>query len=324
METYLALGGPAAALARTSVVRGPIAVRDYSLLFYAESDAFPAPALIKICLGARTGEPDSEAAQRQYNALARVHKAMMPAPEFSVPQPYFVRPDVALLAMEWIGGVNAAKKAFSWGSSAKRAEAYLARCATWLRMFHGCGRRAPAHLDMQERLPILEQLSDCPVRDDAFHDGLRQLHHSADAAAATALPRAWIHGDFTADNVILSGSRTIGIDLHIEHENAVVYDLAAFLNNMTLSLCEPGGWLLARSHVRLRDAFLRTYCQGETDRMETAVAWVQLYMALQQWRSARQRTDRALRRGFLDFEYRRLTCDLVRRLATQATGRRIR
>jgi tRNA A-37 threonylcarbamoyl transferase component Bud32 len=295
-------------------VRGPIAVRDYSVLFYAECKLFPGPALAKICLEPQTHEPDSGAAQRQYDALGRVHRAMKGVPEFSVPQPYLILPELALLAMEWIPGVNLGKALFSWRSSAEEAKAYMARSAGWLRAFHACGRLSAGRLDVETRMPILEDIAGRAVPDDAFHTGVEQLRRTASAAGIVELPRAWIHADFTPDNVILSGTRTIGIDVHIQHQNTVVYDLAPFLNHLALGLYEPAGWLLARSHDELRKTFLAAYFEGEQDSVDAPLAWVQLYMALQQWRSARQHAGHALRRRFLDFEYRQLTSDLVRRL----------
>jgi hypothetical protein len=296
-------------------VRGPIAVRDYSALFYAECKLFPGPALAKICLDPQTHEPDSGAAQRQYDALVRVHGAMKTVPGFSVPQPYLILPEIALLAMEWIPGVNLGKALFSWRSSADDAKAYMARSASWLRAFHACRRLSAGRLDVETRMPILEDIAGRAVPDDAFHAGVEQLRRTAHAAGFVELPRAWIHADFTPDNVILSGSRTIGIDMQIQHENTVVYDLAPFLNHLALGLYEPSGWLLARFHDELRKTFLTAYFEGEHDGMNAPLAWVQLYMALQQWRSARQRAGHPLRRRFRDFEYRQLTSDLARRLA---------
>jgi tRNA A-37 threonylcarbamoyl transferase component Bud32 len=297
------------------VVRGPIAVRDYSVLFYAECKLFPGPALAKICLEPQTHAPDGGAAQRQYDALVRVHRAMKAVREFSVPQPYLILPELALLAMEWIPGVNLGKTLFSWRSRADEARAYVARSAGWLRAFHACGRLPAGRLDVETRIPILEDIARRAVPDDAFRVGVEQLRRSAHAAGIVELSRAWIHGDFSPDNVILSGSRTIGIDIHIQHQNTVVYDLAPFLNHLALGLYEPAGWLLARAHDELRKTFLATYFEGEQNGVDAPLAWVQLYMALQQWRSARQRAGHPLRRRFLDFEYRQLTSYLARRLA---------
>ena len=304
------------------IVKGPVAVRDYSVLFYADSDAFPSEALIKVCVDQTTGRPDGPAAQRQYRALAKVHEAMAWASGFSVPQPYLIRSELGLLAMEWVRGANVAKRAFSWLSSISNSEKCVARSAAWLRAFHASGRLPPSHLDVHVRLPVLEEMTRRALPNDAYHAALAQLRRSADAAAAIALPRAWIHGDFTADNVILSGAQTIGIDMHLEHENAVVYDLASFLNNLALSLYEPRGWRLGRSHERLRDTFLSTYFQGDAGQMEMPVAWVQLYMAVQQWRSARQHAGHTLRGHLVDWQFQRLTLYLVRRLASVGPANR--
>jgi Ser/Thr protein kinase RdoA (MazF antagonist) len=235
--------------------------------------------------------------------------------EFSVPQPYLILPEFALLAMEWIPGVNLGKALFSWRNRADEAKAYMARSAGWLRAFHACGRLPAGRLDVEIRMQILDDIARQAVPDEVFRAGVEQLRRTAGAAGIVELPRAWIHADFTPDNVILSDSRTIGIDMHIEHQNTVVYDLAPFLNHLALGLYEPAGWLLARSHDELRNTFLAAYFEKDQDGIDAPLAWVQLYMALQQWRSAWQRAGQSFRRLLLDFEYRQLTSDLVRRLA---------
>lgn len=276
----------------------------------------PSPALVKICLKPHTGEIDSDAALAQYNALVRAHSAMQHVSALSVPQPYLVRPEIGLLVTEWVSGRSMALLLSSWHCREATAKEYMARGARWLRTFHASHALAPSHLDVDARLlgvAAIEATVAAP--DDAFSRGLSELRHSARAAAAWMVPRSWIHGDFTPDNLIVSGSRTIGIDIHLRHESSIVYDVASFLNHLALTLCQPTGWLLARSHARLRTTFLANYLDGPEEQIALPLAWIQLYMLLQQWDSARARGRQSLRGALLNSCYRTVTWHLVRRIS---------
>jgi tRNA A-37 threonylcarbamoyl transferase component Bud32 len=293
---------------------GPIAIRRNSVLFYAEGNVFPSPVMVKVCLNPSTGEADGEAAIAQYDAAVRVYTAMQRSSTFSVPRPYLVQPDAGLLVMEWISGSSVGHLLSSLRCSAATGVESVIRCARWLRHFHECHVLPASHLDVSERLRRLDHL-EVHVPDRVFRHGLDQLRLAADAAAQMSLPRSWIHGDFKADNVILSGSRTLGIDVHLRRENAVVYDLASFLNNLAVTRYEPSGWSLARSYTRLRSAFLSAYAGASSECLMLPVAWVQLFMLLQQWHSSRGRTGR-FRMAFVDYCHRRITCDLVQLITT--------
>jgi tRNA A-37 threonylcarbamoyl transferase component Bud32 len=291
----------------------PVAVRENSLLFYSECTGLPSPALVKICLNAGTGAPDRDAAVEQYDAVRRVHDAMPAGSVVSVPEPYLVRREAGLVAMEWIPGDSMSTVLSSWRCSAATALDCMVRCATWLRAFHDAGGCTPGHLDVQQRLLRVDEMeSRRAVPDPVFRNGVHQLRVTAGAAAERVLPRAWIHGDFKADNMILSGPRTIGIDLHLRDENAVVYDLASFLNNLALRLFEPTGWSLARSHGRLRSTFVSTYFGSPGKDMLLPLKWVQLFMLLYRWHSARRR---AWRSAYVDYCHRRIASVLIAGIA---------
>jgi tRNA A-37 threonylcarbamoyl transferase component Bud32 len=291
----------------------PVAVRQNSLLFYSECTGLPSPALVKICLNASTRELDGDAAVEQYDAARRVHEAMRAGSVVCVPEPYLIRREAGLVAMEWIPGDSMSAVLSSWRCSAATALDCMVRCATWLRAFHDAGGCSPGHLDVQQRLLRVDEMeSHRAVPDPVFRQGVHELRAAAGAAAERVLPRAWIHGDFKADNLIRSGPRTIGIDVHLRDENAVVYDLASFLNNLALRLFEPAGWLLARSHGRLRSTFVSSYFGSSGEDMLLPLKWVQLFMLLYRWHSARRRGWRS---AYVDYCHRRIASVLITGIA---------
>lgn len=296
--------------------QGPLAIRDNSRLFYAECTGFPSPLAVKVCLQPHTDQTDPNSAQRQYDALLRVSRAMGYGTEFSVPQPYLVREDVGMLVSEWISGANMTDLVCSWRCNSAQAHEYMMRGARWLRCFHACHQLARDRLHLAEKLNfIVEMESAGYVADPVFSRSLTCLKEFAEAAAAVTLEQSWLHGDFKTDNLLISGRRTVGIDVHLRHEGAVIYDLALFLNHLELRLCHPSSWRLASSHAQLRNTFLTSYLQDHRDRMAAPLAWVQLYMILAEWCTAQAHASSSwLRSSFVNICYRRVAARLASRI----------
>lgn len=265
----------------------PVAVRNNSQVFYAECTAFPSPMLVKLCLVPHTDLPDPDTALRQYEALLRVSRAMGEGAELSVPRPYLVCEETGMLAAEWISGTSMTHLLLAFGINEARAQELMERAGRWLGRFHACHELPPARLDVDDKLNFIDELNATrAVSDRLFLRALNRLRDSASAAASIMGARSWVHGDFKTDNLILSGSRTIGIDIHLRNENAVIYDLASFLNHLELCLYHPRGWRLFRSRQLLHDTFLAGYLGGSHDPGAMSLAWVQLYMLLGPWSTA--------------------------------------
>jgi tRNA A-37 threonylcarbamoyl transferase component Bud32 len=240
------------------IVKGPVYQRQNSHIFYAECDALPSAAAIKWCLQTYTPRPDSDSAVRQFEALRRVADAMQADPRYTVPRPYLLDRERALLAIEWIGGAPMTASMASWRCGADNAHDLMVQAGNWLRHFHQAHRLPDGPLDVEDKLRSASEYDDCALaRDQVFAQGLADLRRSAAAAASVNLERSWIHGDFKTDNLIISGQRIVGIDVQIRHENTVVYDVAPFLNDLELSFCHPMAWRPASVRARLIAAFVR-------------------------------------------------------------------
>jgi hypothetical protein len=258
---------------------------------------------VKICLRPGTTEADREAAQRQYETLLRVHDAMGDGGEHSVPRPCLLLAEQALLATEWVAGQSMTALVFSWRCSSTKAATLVARAARWLRHFHACHRLDPGPLDAGEKLAFLSQLQGAMPGNARFARAVEALRASAARASNTPLERSWVHGDFTADNVMVAGARTVGVDIDVRHENTVIHDLAPFLNYLELRVFHPDGWRHAFSVERLSRTFVEAYFQGPGGGIATPLAWLRLYLLLQGWLTARSKPGRFLRSSAVDVSY---------------------
>jgi hypothetical protein len=293
------------------MVRGPLHERENSRLFYAECDALSSPAAIKWCLQPRTLQPDGDSAAQQFEALRRVADAMQSDGRYTVPRPYLLDRERALLAIEWIDGVTMTASIASWRCGASVAHGLIAQAGNWLRHFHRAHPLSDGSLDVAEKLRHLSEYEGCALAQErVFAQGLAELRRSAAAAASINLKRSWIHGDFKTDNLIVSGRRIVGIDVQIRHENTVVYDLAPFINHLELAFCHPTVWRLARARTRLITAFVDAYSEGKPDRVWLPLTWTRLYMMLSAWNAAQFRGLSRLRAAILGRCYRSATARL--------------
>jgi tRNA A-37 threonylcarbamoyl transferase component Bud32 len=297
------------------VAKGPVAVRDNSRVFFAECQSFPFPLAVKLCFRTGTAEPDPETAERQFEALRRVWLQMsQDGGQFSVPRPYLLEKETGLLAMEWVTGTSMTQQLFSWRCDSTLAHECMVRAGHWLRRFHAARHLPPTALDVEHKLSLLSEIRGIPIEDRTFSQALKCLRQSATAAGSPPLERSWIHGDFKTDNLVLSGRRVVGIDLHLRHENTVVHDMAPFLNHLELQSWHPGGWRLFAGTETLRKSFLGGYFGGLERAIDLPLAWLQLFTLLFQWESARIRSGSWLHSRFIDLCHRSVARRLFRRL----------
>jgi len=295
-------------------VNGPLQSRENSRLFYAQCGGVPGPMAVKVCLTPRTAQVDPGAARRQFDTLVRVHEVMGQQEELSVPRPYVLVADAGLLGTEWVAGESMTRLLFSWRCSSMKARGLVGRAARWLKRFHECHELPPGRLGVEEKLAFLSTLDGASLG-EPFHLAFECLRGSARAAGEVAVARSWVHGDFTADNLMVAGSRTLGIDIEARYENAVIHDLAPFLNYLELRALHPSGWRRSGSREGLGRAFLDTYLGGASSRIGVPLAWLRLYLLLQGWTTARG-NKAAMRLRFIDLCYSRVTSRLVEALGT--------
>ena len=297
------------------MVRGPLHERENSRVFYAECDALPTPAAIKWCWHPYALQPDHDSAVRQFEALGRVTEAMQASGRYAVPRPYLLDRERALIAIEWIAGKTITASIASWGCGANTAQGLLVDAGNWLRHFHRAGPLHDDRLDVENRLRNLSDYDKSALaRERVFSLGLAELRRSAAAAASIDLKRSWLHGDFKTDNLIISGQRIVGIDLQIKHENAVVYDLAPFINHLDLAFYSPAFWRLSPARERLITAFIEAYNEADSESLLLPLTWVRLYLMLSAWDTGPTRGSSRLRTTILGRYYRSAITKLSARL----------
>lgn len=288
-----------------TVVRGPVSVRHYSLLFYGECPAFPTPVAVKYYPGGEGA--DLAVAVRQFSAMQRAYTAMRNDTNFSVPRPYMLDEAQRLLICEWIEGQPMTDRVLSWRCPLAEAKALMRTAGAWLRRFHHAHELLPAPPDVESALAGVEELRRSRLGMEPFvGQALNRLAATADRVRSIALPRSWIHGDFKTDNLLVAGRRTVGIDTHLVHENVVTYDIAPFLNHLELTCYHPRGLRQIWWREQLVEEFLAGY-DFDSRAHAVSLLWTRLYSLFGAWSEFETRAGRHPRHVILRSCFRRLT-----------------
>lgn len=178
--------------------------------------------------------------------------------EFAIPEPIdYLRP-LNILLEERVRGTQVMEIAVA-GSPPEQVAA-MERCGTWLAHFHA---NAPRLRDT--RTPE-ELIARCRFWTDQIRDFGGSLSTKADAAVQKledALPHGdglrlcASHGSFMPEHVILSGTRTVTIDLDEYGIADPAYDMAWFIVSLERLGLKQRGTL--RAHDVAVEAFVRAY-----------------------------------------------------------------
>jgi tRNA A-37 threonylcarbamoyl transferase component Bud32 len=184
------------------------------------------------------------------------------------------------LVMEAVSGITLRARMpwiFWEGESIRSVEKACNRAGQWLRFYHELDRTKDiASLDVIRGRGVEETLNELLATQ--FNRTLHQQMVSfvgTFAARVSQKPRpvSHVHGDFTADNVLVEREHVTALDLGALSRNTIDHDIASFLNSLLLvRLSSPAPWSVLS---RLREAFLGGYF-GESVRDESAIIFLQV------------------------------------------------
>ena len=166
-----------------------------------------------------------------YQVMERVRQAGFgPEAEFSIPQPIAYLPSLCLLLQERIEGVKA-RKIFLTGDERQRTLA-AERCARWLARFHALAPPSGRLFEAEEILArrarewrlISEDGGPLAAKSKELLERLR-----AAAPSLSPIPMCAGHGDFTSNQVIFAGGRTVVFDWDLYNIADPASDVARFM-----------------------------------------------------------------------------------------------
>jgi aminoglycoside phosphotransferase (APT) family kinase protein len=262
------------------VLESVVASRNNSRIHRARSET--RIAAIKECFNHATGSPDCVAAEREYAALSilstRTSGAGLPP---LAPLPLTLCREHAAYAMGWVAGRTSTELVLQSSTDLKRAAKLGESAALWLRRFHATNSLPPRKNDFGDRLHHVDTFSrlgrgSLPL----LRRTAAILADRAADASAQLLPASWLHGDFKSDNLLIDEDAVTGLDVQLAFENTVAYDLAPFLNHLSLLRWSPRGFLRRRKLERMAAAFLEAY-SPEATQWTLSILWLRAYLLMQ-------------------------------------------
>jgi len=219
-------------------------------------------------------------AQLQFRAMTVVWPHFAGHPCWKIPKPLDYLADFNAFVMEAVDGVSVQARMpwiFYREQSLRMAEDDCYRAGRWLRFYHDLGRANDfAPLDIINK-PDLEQTFD-ELSVERFDRNLSRqlasfLRTLAVRIADKPRPLSHVHGDFTADNVLVNQEHVTALDLWAQTRNTIDHDIASFLNSLLLLRLTRS--VSQSAERRLRQAFLGGYFgQGHHD--ESPILFLQV------------------------------------------------
>ena len=231
--------------------------RSYSSLYWVSVDSAVSSKKIIVKV--------SEQAEQQFAALRSLWPQFSAQKLWRIPRPLDYLAQDSALVMEEAQGVPLIKKMprLLWfGRQLQVVVADCQRAGAWLRFYHDIGLAdSPAPLNAEGRWPgldgTLQDLDQAGFQATLSPLLKTELLPRVERVVTEPRPISHVHGDFSADNVMIDNDRVIVIDIAAELRNVIDLDVAAFLNSLAmLRLTRP---VPAAALERMREAFLHGY-----------------------------------------------------------------
>ena len=296
-------------------VKGPVHEADHCSIYFAECSELPGPAAIKLCRSGPQRTLDPTGAAQQYEALTRLEQAWARNDSLQCVRPYALFEEEALLVLEWVPGRSLGEILLGLKTSTVKAHQLAEQAGQWLSAFHRLGHQPAQAMDVEKKQAVVESMYDWPGAQDAsFEQAVDSLVAALPAAADSKVEYSWIHGDFKLDNLLFDEERLTGIDIHLRHTNAVVYDMAPFLNHMEMSCLDPRNPWRFTDRDDLSAHFLAGYSREGQCPPAVALAWCRMFHLLCSWNSMLEQATGTLRRTLLHWAFSSTAARLRRQL----------
>ena len=301
------------------MITGPLQKRLYSHIYKIASTRLPHPLAAKFCLHADTGQADGAIAAEQFHALQKVAQALQISGH-GISQPIGLDETIGLLLMEWVEAPTLTQL-MRWNTPAATQCRALERAGYWLAHFHQAGPLTTGSFDWQETQHEAREMARNLLDDDLFESAAHTLLITSVQLPKLQVQRSWVHGDCKTDNLLIAADCVTGIDVALRNINAVEYDIAQFLNHLTLLTHAPQLFLWLRAlwpgHIRLEEfeqEFLRGYRKQQPQVNDFALCWLRLFQLLSLWHTTCDSPSQNLRRRVLHRLFRNTAERLQRQL----------
>lgn len=285
-------------------------VRDNSVLFRVVLNTNPPQILaVKCCIELDTDLPDSIFAQEQFLALKQVEQALGEC-IYQVPMPLFFNKEKGILVMNWVNGKTLTEMLIKF-QTGSQIQSLVYSAGNWVGMFHRVGPLEDGIFDLENKIEVIKELQIQPLDDELFKEAGEVLHKSAIMIHNRGVKCSWVHGDCKADNFIVNGTITYGLDFNLRYQNAIELDIAQFLNNLELLSLDPRNFHLRWQRKELCSNFIQGYQQAKIPISSHCIAWIRLYLLFSLWHTTLSTSESNLKTWILKKLFQTLISELI-------------
>jgi thiamine kinase-like enzyme len=209
-----------------------------------ECDIYQASSSCGIALAIKHySRQTGQAAANQYYALKRCYPTMHKKnAAFCVPKTYFFNKENRILVMEWISGRSLHSQLWNPLTSPQQLQTSLAKTGTWLRAFHSASTMTSSQTSGNVLLQNIDKQKDRflngrsdTTSDNLFISAYERLQQFSQEQQKFTVPLAHPHGDFTPANLLLSGGKTVGLDIWHQGLRPIHIDMARMTAYLTVA-----------------------------------------------------------------------------------------
>lgn len=251
--------------------------------------------------------------QVEFEGLLSAERVLDQDRQNDVPHPIALSDDGRVMLLEWVDGATTSKIYSKVTTSLNLANQLSTKIGDWIGGLHAGGDQDCATVDcagLYDDIVIEERrLGDTPRgRSERAKTTLRDLIEQVSLVHCRA---AMLHGDFKTSNVLLcSDGRIVGIDMTYNGRGPIEYDLAQFLNHLSLDLYSWSALRLNHKIETIERAFLDAYRASNGEVQLKALTWLRLQKYLLLDLQTKNRKSNEFRgvvlRAFLGREIQRL------------------
>jgi hypothetical protein len=304
-------------------VTGPLGVSQVSRLFRCQASGYATPLALKFCL-TRDGHPDIELARMQYDVLTWLDARAQSGPEpIKLVRALNLIEEHACLVMEWVEGRSVAAVLASPVTSTSEIAFWSEMAGAWLKRFHDLRRIPPRPTDTKALIASIdEDLPQAPgiSANLSFAHGNGVLRQAACVVGSIPVPCAIHHGDFKAENLMITGGALAGLDISSDWNDTVTLDLAKFIRDLDFRSWRPSGWMLGWRHDDIVRHFLAGYAQGEALDLHLPLLWARLHGLLRFWIELEATPPDPVRESYGRYRFEQIVTQVADELSRAAAG----
>ena len=249
-----------------------------SCLFIASGGALPQKIFVK-----QVHTADSE---KQFRSLVALSN-QLGSYAYRVPRPITCLANHNIVCMECVEGPDLKKLLMNSSMHDDVKKNAIRRAGGWISHFHSTNRQDPRPIDFKRKIDDLKKCTEKSERylaqDPVLAAANDWLVAGSHRLAGKSVARGIVHGDFKAENLIVTDCSIVGIDFCHDSIGSQLMDIAQFTNNVRLIGSTLGGRRYRNQTDSWANLLVNAYQESSGEISESTLKWLRIHHMLRYW-----------------------------------------